>query len=368
VSGDGRSTGRRRLVRGLAAGTGAALAAGWAVQHRLVARTHAGSDDIAAEGLTLPDDVAHRFVEVDDGGSVHVMERGRGPAIVLLHGYMLSGAVWAHQLRDLAPRHRVIAVDLRGHGRSVPGTAGFSSSAPDGDGDGAVRAGARMAAAEQGSPGVRRLAADVRAVLQALDVERALVVGHSMGGMVALQLAHDTPAEERRHRVRGLALVSTTGGPFTRLPGFDGMARLAGPASARALQLADRWGVRTVASEDLRWWLTRLGFGADAPAAQVRFVESIHMATPASTLAGLLPSLAVFDLSGWLSTVDLPTLVVVGTHDRLTPPRHALRTAGAMPRAELVELPRCGHMPMLERRREFSRLLDEFATKIADAV
>ena len=55
---------------------------------------------------------------------------------------------------------------------------------------------------------------------------------------------------------------------------------------------------------------------------------------------------------------------MVGSHDRLTPPRHARRTADALPRAELVELPRCGHMPMIERRREFARLLDEFAAKI----
>jgi pimeloyl-ACP methyl ester carboxylesterase len=143
------------------------------------------------------------------------------------------------------------------------------------------------------------------------------------------------------------------------------MSRLAGPVSARAVNLADRWGVRTVASDDLRWWLTRLAFGAGASAAQVRFVESLHMATPARTLGELLPSIAVFDLSRSLSTIDLPVLVVVGSHDRLTPLRHALRTADALPHAELVELPRCGHMPMLERRFEFARLLEEFAAKIA---
>jgi pimeloyl-ACP methyl ester carboxylesterase len=62
--------------------------------------------------------------------------------------------------------------------------------------------------------------------------------------------------------------------------------------------------------------------------------------------------------------MDLPALVLVGSHDHLTPPRHAWRTAAAQPRAELVELPRCGHMPMLERRREFGRLVDEFSAKV----
>ena len=81
-------------------------------------------------------------------------------------------------------------------------------------------------------------------------------------------------------------------------------------------------------------------------------------------MADLLPALALFDLSAWLGTLDLPVLVVVGSHDRLTPPRHALRTAAALPHSELVELPRCGHMPMIERRHEFARLIEEFAAKI----
>jgi pimeloyl-ACP methyl ester carboxylesterase len=360
---DERPAGRGRLVKGVAAGAGAALAAGWAAQHRLVARSHTTPAAVAAEGLTLPEGCAHHVVDTDDGGRIHVVERGEGPPVVLLHGFMLSSALWAHQLRDLAVHHRVIAPDLRGHGRSTPGECGFSTVAPDHGG--ALAADARMAVAQQGSPGVRRMAQDVRAVLGALEVEHALVVGHSMGGMVALQLAHDSPEDELHRLVAGMALVSTTGGPFTRLPGFGGMARLAGPVSARAVGLADRWGMRALGSEDLRWWLTRLGFGADAPPPQVRFVEGLHLATPSTTVAALLPSLALFDLSSWLGTLELPVLVVVGSHDRLTPPRHALRTASALPHSQLVELPRCGHMPMIERRREFARLVDEFAAKIA---
>jgi pimeloyl-ACP methyl ester carboxylesterase len=357
---DEQRAGRGRLAKGLAAGAGAALAAGWAAQHRLVARTRSTPDAIAAEGLTLPEGCTQHVVDVDDGGRIHVVERGQGPPVVLLHGFMLSSALWAHQLRDLAAHHRVIAPDLRGHGQSTLGSSGFSETADD---EG-LRADARMAAAQQGSPGVRRMAQDLRAVLAALEVEHALVVGHSMGGMVALQLAHDSSADELRRRVAGLALVSTTGGPFSRLPGFGGMTRLAGPVSARAVGLADRWGVRTVGSQDVRWWLTRLGFGAEAPPAQVRFVEGLHLSTPARTVAELIPSLALFDLSGWLGSLDLPVLVVVGSRDRLTPPRHSMRTAAALPHSQLVELPRCGHMPMIERRHEFARLIDEFAAKI----
>lgn len=91
----------------------------------------------------------------------------------------------------------------------------------------------------------------------------------------------------------------------------------------------------------------------------------MHRGTPSRTLAALIPSLATFDLSSRLGTLDVPVLVVVGSHDKLTAPRLARRMAGALPESQLVELPRCGHMPMLERRHEFSRLVDEFTAKIS---
>jgi pimeloyl-ACP methyl ester carboxylesterase len=331
--------GRRRRAVALGAGAASAVAiAGWALQHRAVSRSSVTAEEMTSEGLTLPDDLRHHFVDVEDGGRIHVVERGQGPPLVLLHGIMLSSALWVHQLRDLAPHHRVIAIDLRGHGQSLPGSTGS---------------------------GIPILAADVRTVLETLGVEHAVLVGHSMGGMVALQLAVDLPVAERRRRLAGIVLTSTTAGPFATLPGWTGVVRTTGPVTARALLLGERWGAKALPSRDLRWWLTRLGFGADAPAAQVRFVEALHRGTPARTLADLIGSVATFDLSSDLGSLDLPVLVVVGSHDKLTAPRLARRMAAALPEAQLVELPRCGHMPMLERRYEFSRLVDEFTAKIS---
>jgi pimeloyl-ACP methyl ester carboxylesterase len=317
---------------------GVAGIAGWALQHRAVSRAAVTSEQMGAEGLTLTDDLRHHFIDVDDGGRIHVVERGQGPPLVLLHGIMLSSALWVHQLRDLAAHHRVIAVDLRGHGQSLTGSTGS---------------------------GIGRLAADVGAVLEALHVEHAVIVGHSMGGMVALQLAVDLPGAERRRRIAGLVLASTTAGPFTTVPGWAGVTRITGPVTARALLLAERWGAKALPSRDLRWWVVRLGFGADAPPAQVRFVEALHRGTSSRTLADLIPSLAPFDLSSHLGAIDVPVLLVVGSHDKLTAPRLARRMASALPEAQLVELPRCGHMPMLERPHEFSRLVDEFTAKIS---
>jgi pimeloyl-ACP methyl ester carboxylesterase len=331
----------RRRGRVVALGAGAATVAGiagWALQHRAVSRSSVTAEAMVAEGLTLPDDLRHHFVDVEDGGRIHVVERGQGPPIVLLHGIMLTSALWVHQLRELADHHRVIALDLRGHGQSLPGSE---------------------------ESGIERLASDVASVLDVLGVENAVVVGHSMGGMVALQMAVDMPLDVRRRRLAGIVLTSTTAGPFATLPGWAGVVRTTGPVTARALLLGERWGAKALPSRDLRWWLVRLGFGADAPAAQVRFVEAMHRGTPSRTLADLIPSLATFDLSARLGSLDLPVLVVVGSHDKLTAPRLARRMAAALPEATLVELPRCGHMPMLERRREFSHLVDEFTAKIS---
>ncbi|HZU79116.1 MAG TPA: alpha/beta hydrolase [Acidimicrobiales bacterium] len=367
----GGSSGRRRddaavrtwVARGVAAGTAVGLVAAWATQHRLVRRAVAAGDEGApAEGLVLPGDLRRHDVATPDGGSIHVVERGRGPALLLLHGLMLTSDTWVHQFTDLADRHRVVAVDLRGHGRSVPGTAGFRAPGEGREPD--LGESVSVAAAGRGAPAMVRMADDVRAVVEALDLRDCLLVGHSMGGMVALQLLQTMAADERRRRFSGVVLVSTSAGPFVTLPGWSAVAATAGAVSARAVLVAERAGASRLPSEDLRWWVSRLGFGPEPVPAQVRFVEQMHRGTPEGTLSQLVPSFTVFDLSAGMADVDVPALVVVGSKDRLLNVRHARRMAGALPRAELVELPRCGHMPMLERRHEFSRLLDEFSAKV----
>ncbi|MGA2036966.1 MAG: alpha/beta hydrolase, partial [Acidimicrobiales bacterium] len=335
----------RHFGSALALGVGATAAAGWVLRHRNAARAVVTEQDIESEGLTLPRDLQHHFVDVDDGGRIHVVEGGTGPAVVLLHGFMLDASIWSHQFRDLSDRYRVIAIDHRGHGESQPGVAGFTApEASENATRETWRSAEPMAGAAVNPPGIRRLTADLVAVLEELDISRALVVGHSMGGMVALQLALDSSVMDRR--ICGLVLTSTLAGPLVALPGWANLARFTSPASALVASLAERLGVRTLPSQDLRYWLSRVGFGGDAPLAQVRFVEALHMATSSRTRAGLLPSLAVFDLSASLRSIEEPVLVVVGSHDRLTPPRAARRMAGALPHAQLVEFARCGHMPM----------------------
>jgi non-heme chloroperoxidase len=361
------SRGRNARVAGIAAlGAGAVLAVGWAAQRRLVSRSSAAADDFEAEGLVMPSDVVHQDIEMDDGGQIHVVSRGVGQPLVLLHGVCLDSSIWVHQLSDLSDEMRVIALDLRGHGRSIPGSDGFGFEAlpkripRDSSGAGRARRIRREA-----PPALERLALDVRQVLEALDVERGVLVGHSMGGMVAVQAVSGMPPDERHARLSGLVLTSTTTGPFLEMPGWDLFASIGSPAVLGALRASVRRGHGAIPKGDIRWWASRLAFGAEAPPAQVRFVESLLAEVRPQTMEGLLESLARVNLSSALESLDLQTLVTVGTHDRLTPPWHSRRLESRLPDARLVELARCGHMPMLERRREFDRLLEEHVHKVS---
>jgi non-heme chloroperoxidase len=365
VNGPGRLT----KIAGLAAiGAGAVAAAGWAAQRRLVSRSVATEEEIAAEGLVLPPDVEHDYIEVDDGGILHVVSRGRGQPLVLLHGVFLNSAIWAHQLEDLAEEHRVIAVDLRGHGTSVAGSDGFGLQVP-GSGEPLDAPRQRSAGSRRSRrrppPALERMAMDVRQLLETLDVEHGVLVGHSMGGMIAIETLAGLPPDERHRRLAGLVLTSTTAGPFFALPGWDLVASVGSSAAVRLVRASSRVGRGVIPAGDLRWWASRLGFGAEAPATQVRFLESMLAMAQEPTMESLLEALARVDLSGLLGSIDLPTVVCVGTHDRLTPPWHARRLESRLADARLVEFARCGHMPMLERRREFDRLLEEHARKVA---
>ena len=143
----------------------------------------------AAPGLTqcptalfdLPADVTHRTVPTPDGGELHLIERGEGRPLVLLHGITLRADVWAPQFHQLADRYRVIAVDLRGHGTSTAGTDGY---------------------------GLPRLATDLATVLETLDLRDAVFVGHSMGGMTIMQFCGDHP-DVLDERVAGVVFVAT---------------------------------------------------------------------------------------------------------------------------------------------------------------
>ncbi|HUS61455.1 MAG TPA: alpha/beta hydrolase, partial [Acidimicrobiales bacterium] len=296
-------------------------------------------DPVSADELAEPPGTAHRHVSTDDGGSIHVLERGTGRPVLLVHGVTLAAAIWHYQLVDLASDHRVLAIDHRGHGESKAG------SDPH---------------------GLERLARDLHSVITDLDLRDVIVVGHSMGGMAALRYAVDFP-DELRHRVSGLVLVSTTGGPVNPMAAWQGAIRAVAPFAARGLRAGSRVPGGLMPANDLGYVLARWGFGEKPSPSHVELTRAMNAATMSETLPDLVDALIEYDLSGFLAEIDLPTLVVVGSKDRLTPPFHARRLAKALPNARLEVLPGCGHMPMLERRVELDRLVRDLAAGPAKA-
>src|SRR4051794_2011100 len=176
-------------------------------------RRERGRPDPAANDVfELPDDTVSHSFPMDDGGVINVIERGAGRPLVLLHGITLTSEVWTYQLHDLADRFRVIALDQRGHGRSTDGEAGLV---------------------------LRRLGADLATVLAHMDLCDAVVVGHSMGGMVLQQFAVDHP-DVVHQRVSGIVLLSTTSRPAPPVALAGVIAKAVLPASRRGIPFAAR--------------------------------------------------------------------------------------------------------------------------------
>lgn len=323
-------------LAGAGAAAGAAAGAGYALARRS-REWRAGPAALEAGGLTLPDDLDHRHVAVSDGGSVHVVARGHGPPVVLVHGVTLGVEVWAPQLRRLAAGHQVVAVGQRGHGSSVAGDAGYA---------------------------LERLADDLLEVLAALRVSGAVLAGHSMGGMVTQLLAVRRPDELRRH-VAALVLVATAAGPMVRGPAAGTVGAGVAAAAGRRLRRAERRGQALLPRDAFGAWLARASFGARPGAAEVALARDVIDRMSPAAMAGLLGPLLAFDVHRRLGEIDLPTTVVVGTRDLLTPPRQARVVARAIPGAVLEVLPGCGHMVMLERPAELCDLLERASASVA---
>jgi pimeloyl-ACP methyl ester carboxylesterase len=242
----------------------------------------------------------------DDSGAVST--------VVLAHGWTLtraSGIPVGERL--VAAGVRVVVYDQRGHGES--------SFLRD-------------------QPTVRMLGDDLAAVLDVVSPRgRVVLGGHSMGGMTVMAYAGLHP-EDFRSRVAGTVLVATSAGELqTRLHALE----------ARAMALAARMpripAGRFVTTRGQR----RLLFGADADPSQVQLTRDMVASTPLPTMGRFYGALGEHDESEALTQLDgIPTVVLVGDRDKLTPPRHGERLAELIPHAKLRTLPGRGHMLMYE--------------------
>ena len=337
---------RRLSLAGLAgAGVLTGLATWTAVNRAAVRRFSRRPDPVDLSDLQMPTDLVEHTLTMSDGWTIRAVERGPkdGVPVVLLHGITLAAAVWPYQLSALADAGlRVIAVDLRGHGES-----------------------GGAAEPEEGTPPASsmtldRTAADVAEVLEQLDLNGVVLVGHSMGGMVTLKLLGADPGlAAGEGRVAGLVLVATTANATRRrgFPGLSDLVAVAQPVLSSASGLAARLPGPTLPANDLAFLLARVTFGDDSSSKQVSFTGQLTSDVPVRVSAELLLEIIRFNAEDVLPWVRLPTTVVVGDHDLMTPQPQAEYMAAHIRDAELAVLEGCGHMVMLERPDELNRLI-----------
>ena len=248
---------------------------------------------------------------------------GDGPPIVFLHGFPLNRKLWSPQLRALAGFGRCLAPDARGFGQS-----------------------------EVSPPyTMDQYADDVIALLDSLVVrERAIFVGISMGGYVALALWR-----RHRQRVRALVLSDTRATAdteearekrreVTRTAKGRGSGAIAELLLPGLIGKTTRQRNPTIAAE-IRAMIT------SAPVAGIVGASEAMMARPDSTAL--------------LSTIDVPTLVIVGKEDVVTPPEEAEALCAAIPDSEMQIIPKAGHSPCIERPAAFNHTMGEFLSKVA---
>lgn len=247
-------------------------------------------------------------------------DNGPGPVVVLLHGFPFNRTMWAAQVGEIGSVYRVITPDLRGHGET---------------------------AAPEGVYTIDAMADDVIELLDALQIrERVVIGGLSMGGYVALSLAV-------RHagRFRGLVLMDTRAGADTP------------EAAANRETLAREVEATGAVAGVVDAMLPRL-FSPLTRAQHPERIDAVHrsmLRTHPRAVVGALRGMAARpDRTKDLPGITLPTLVLVGEDDQITPPSEAQAMAEAIPNARLDVIPNAGHLSPVENPGVTNRALLAF--------
>jgi len=260
-----------------------------------------------------------QFMEIRDT-TLAYQSRGEGDLAVFLHGFPLDHRLWLDQLDSLSDLRHNVAPDLRGSGSSDPLVSGLLA--------------------------MEEIADDVAELIAGLDHQSADVVSLSMGGYAALALWERHP-----ERIRSLVLMDTRSGADSE----------AGRAGRR--ETAER-----VAEEGSGFLTENLMKALLAPdaglAARIR-LRSMIEGTAAETIVAHLEGMARrADRTDLLSSITVPTVVIVGEDDGLTPPDLAEHMANLIPAAELVVIPGAGHLTPIETPEAVNKALREFWEKL----
>ncbi|MFC5216493.1 alpha/beta fold hydrolase [Streptomyces coerulescens] len=236
---------------------------------------------------------------------------GEGVPLVFVHGWTADRHRWDHQMTHFAEQRRVVRLDLRGHGEST-------------------------------GAGVRRvddLAQDVLALLDHLKIERFVIVGHSMGGMIAQTIALAHP-----ERVERMVLVNSIG----KMAYNRGRALLMAASTLVPFKLFVATNIQRA-------------FAPGHPREEIREYIRASADTPREVVMTLYGAMRAFDVLDRASEIQVPTLMVHGYHDIQLPLAQMLRMAKAYPDA-VVRVLDAGHELPVEKPAELTTALDRFLT------
>lgn len=249
---------------------------------------------------------------------LYALRQGDGDIpLLLIHGFPLDHTIWSKQITALGDTYQVIAPDLRGHGRSV---------------------------APNGPYSVDLMAQDIIATLDALEVKKAVWVGHSMGGYITLAGWRLAP-----ERFAGIGFVATQ--------------HLADSIEARQKRydLMDR-----IKKEGAEAAVNTKLFAPDTPEDTQYYQDAVQIMrlTPEEGLIGSLHAMATRpDSTDTLKTINVPALVLAGKEDQIIPAERAAQMAALLPDEEWVMVEGAGHMPMLEQVPQTTQALNRLMNR-----
>lgn len=258
-----------------------------------------------------------------DGVPIHFDDVGTGPPMVLGHSILCSGEMWMYQVPRLVERYRVINIDQRGHGQSVPATGPYE---------------------------LQDMVEDAIAVMDHLEIESAVWAGLSMGGMVAMHAAISNPA-----RVSALVLLDTHAGAET----------LYKKIKYRAMSVGTKlFGMRPFFPA-----VIPLLFGQTSCAENPALIEDWKERIAAIDVPSVTRAVSVLvkrpSIVDQLADVAVPSLVIVGEEDASLPPPISREIAETLPNASLVIIPGAGHLSALEKPNEVSEAMLGFLDSLS---
>jgi pimeloyl-ACP methyl ester carboxylesterase len=252
-----------------------------------------------------------------DQGNVHYEVYGRGRPVILLHGWLGSWGLWQQTMADLGTHYRTYALDFWGFGESGKKRASYA---------------------------VQDFVSLVDQFMEQLGIERAPLVGHSMGGTVSLLVATTYPDRVAKVSVAGSPIVGSSLAPLLKLAGYRPLAfllfNLMGP---------------------FRAWMKY--FYSRRICTDPRFPDMMDRDLSRTTLESFLRSIASLrrtDVRPCLNQIRVPILGMYGDKDRVVDPLQWQPLEHGTPRARIARFPTAGHFMMLENPGEFSQILRNF--------